>query len=131
VPAGEMTMKTKKVNKDSYLNAGVLKATAAAVLALVATSASAGSLGDAMGGWLLQSSAAMQAGMANTSESGPPSTATLNGGAPFDVSSSAAGSDAGDDQAAPTSAASPCQSNVGSSACVDNPTDDAATTGLG
>jgi hypothetical protein len=124
-----MTMKTKGITKDSYLFSGTLKATAAAVLILLAGGAHAGSLLEGMGRWFAETGAAVQADTAYSSDSGSPAKAALQNAPPFDASALKVSSATTDD--ARTASPPDCQGAGGGAGCVQDPVNDPALSGVG
>ncbi|TAM49150.1 MAG: hypothetical protein EPN57_26030, partial [Paraburkholderia sp.] len=120
-------MRTKDINKDSYIFHGILKATAGAALALLASGAQAGALVDVMGRWMIETSATMQAATAYSSESGSPTTTQLQSAAPFDAESLAADSNTADGSKTSASADARCRDAAGRWTCAVDTNDPAAT----
>ncbi len=125
-------MKKQAFNKDSYLYSGALKATAAAVIGLLASSAHAGGfLGD-MGRWLTETSASLQAAdTAHSSDSGAPVGSKPLRSVAFDASSMKVSDATATNHPPAARTDSGCRDTGGSMNCIQAPTNDPAQSGLG
>ena len=125
-------MMKRSINKDSYLFSGVLKATAGAVIALLASSAHAGGFWDGMGQWLAETSASLQAAdAANSSDSGAPGRMMPLNAAPFDASSIKVSAATATNDPPTASTDADCRDAGGSVGCVQDPANDSTESGLG